>query len=291
MLLFLLLLSMSKATPVAPQNYYVTFIKGNVTIAPDHKQLAVGQVLHTTDCLEFSGSGDKVALINPAAGRFVVHDKKHIGSESGMPRILVVISENLEPVIYSKILAARNVLNNVEELRSFFKNMASENKDTAAHLLIADSLRFSLSEQGFTNRERKIFFVRYQYHGESINKKLTYIESSVPGGDPDLLLDKDILQVDGKQIDASEISNAQLFYFDTAEKQKEYVSTLQLSFVPAGHLQEEVNVLYRHLKPLYAGAADIEKDIYEAIVCELKEEYGYTDEKSIHTFIQTAQKQ
>lgn len=81
-------------------------------------------------------------------------------------------------------------------------------------IILPDSI-FVLNETlipcGIKTDENRFFFVRYQYKGENINKRLDYSEEGI-------ILDGKLLYVDGIRIDVSDIV-MDLYYYDALSEQ------------------------------------------------------------------------
>ncbi len=264
--------------------YYVSHVAGSVCNYTSGKQVEIGDKMSLKDSLVFSSAGDRVAVINPVKGRFVVQKIKQL-PPGRLPGIILAINENLVPANTSHTLAGRGVISNLYDLKLFFTSLAAQKNDTVAPLLLVDTLRFTIDKNKFSDRQNKFFFVRYTLNNEIINKRLAYHEPSTAADSLMILIDRSVQVVDNKKIDPKSTGTMRLFYYDASQKTSEPVGIFMLNSTSGKKLLQETKVLYENLLRFYqndavTAAAETSREIVN--------NYGYCDPATMRDVLMAA---
>lgn len=177
--------------------------------------------------LAFLGPGTQVRFSKASsAGRPVI---------SGQSELWMVLKNALQPVVAEKTLAGRNtVVNSLFELEKYLGRFQAD----TGKLLVVDKTEILLSEQAFSERNRKYFFMRYSYKGEKVNKKLAFREQTGVATTVALVLDTSLLKVDNRPVHLFETAQWQLFYYNEAQKEALLVGDVDINIIKLDDLQD-----------------------------------------------------
>lgn len=269
-LLLIIKLFASQANP----EYYVSNIKGKVFMAASHEALKIGDKVHLNEQLLFSSLSDRVAVINPERGRFVIQKNQLTGPHT-QSELLIKIGDHLVPATKSVVLAGRAPVNSKSDLAAWLRNLSKQQNDTLANFLFTDSIKFLLSSKSFPNPTTRFFFIRYIYQNEQINKRLAF-RSDEPSKRV-LVIDRGIFSIDGQTVKPQSLTPIQLFYYDSERGESETIGKMALHVVDPIELQQEIQVLRRQLRVYYRGKSDADELVKKEIMAQLNEEYGFVD--------------
>jgi len=266
-------------------DYYVSYVRGNVFFAANNRPVVVGEKLHLQDQLIFGDPTNFVAVINPEKGRFIINRIKTLPA-TRLNGVLLAISENIVPVTLPQTLAGRGSINSLDDLRLFFSQLSQTQKSATPRLMLADTLKIILSAANFTDRVNQYFFLRYRYAGETVNKKLDY---QVNGDILQLVLDRRIYQVDGQPVQHGQLSDIQLFFYDSQLKQTQMISPLDISDVKPEDVVREINVLFTNLWLFYKANPGKKEYINNVIRQIITDEYGFADSRQLNLMIRSVE--
>ncbi len=260
--------------------YYVAAVKGNVTHKESGRPVKIGDQLSLQSTLQFKTIQDQVSLISPTKGRFIVKLNPTAKLKEHHP-LVAMISEAMLPVNTTHTLATRNHVNSTNQLRLFLTQEAKIQQQHPPHFLLIDSTRVYLEGPDFKKDTEKFFFIKYQYAGEVIHKKLTYVFDE-QNATLAFLIDRQIFIVDKKPIDPNSIESCALYYYDDREKESEFIFPLKIVLADVFLLRQQATLVYHHLIPYYHN----DPIRAEEETCRmLAEEYGYIDRRDVHRLL------
>ena len=172
--------------------YYVLNVKGNVKLEKTKGPLKVNDQISDKDGVLFSSVTDAVAVISSKNGRMILRPKPTAKSSE----LMCVVSDILNPGT-GRLSARAGGIINIIELKNYF------GKDT---LHILGGGKVWISPTAYPMSSTNLFFVRYAWKGETINKRLSFEMDSL------ILSASEIYKVDGASISPKEIKDARLFY-------------------------------------------------------------------------------
>ncbi|MES2828460.1 MAG: hypothetical protein V4687_09905 [Bacteroidota bacterium] len=232
---------------VQAEKYYVTFIKGAVTVKKTGKALKVGDVLSPTDALVFKDATGKVSCISPGKGRFDIN----AGSlkSGGGSELLAVLKNNLVPSTSSYRLSTRSLAFEGYEPKSYFQSAETGNR-----ILLLKDLPVQINA-AYPITESSFFFVQYTENGKTQTKKLQQDS-------------KGIVFADG--VFPTSVDKVMLCYQDKSSGTAR--SSMLASFTPILVSKEEVIEQVRVIK-LNSAGFDAKK-LKEQIAAHLYDNYG-----------------
>lgn len=162
-ILLLLFICCTAASNFQAEKYYVTFVKGSVTIEKTKKAVKVGDALGPNDKLLFANIQSKVSCISPSKGRFDVSPKE---SSAGSGELFAVLKSNLIPVTSKYSLSTRSVLFEGNDPTLYFNSPETQNR-----ILLIDNKPF-LIKPSYKLDKLNFFFIQYSVNGTTLTRKI-----------------------------------------------------------------------------------------------------------------------
>ncbi|SMD32525.1 hypothetical protein SAMN04488029_0870 [Reichenbachiella faecimaris] len=220
-LFILLLVSFSVQSQTV---FSVIHVKGEVKIKSTGIALMRGMKISEKETLVYGSVNDLVAAINPQKGKVILQPTADAHSKNS--ELAFVIKDIYSPMLGNATTRGSSLLTTIG-IVNFFK----------AGFLVLDENEFEFNERDFPLSDSSFFFVRYsaEKFDEPINKKLPINEGRV------LLNRDDFLRIDGNEIDASTLSNFELFYF--ADNMTNKLANMELYIIPMKEINEVIDVI------------------------------------------------
>jgi hypothetical protein len=261
--------------------YYVTFTLGKVTIMDNGVVLKTGDAINYSTALavQFGTTNDMAAVVNPRKGRFkilpVKVTKKSSGEFWGFLKDNLFLSKEQIPVS-----ARQGLFNNEVDMEQFF----------GSHKIAIFSRReFPINKSFAETPDDKFFFIRYDHAGDQISKRLVF-STDKSNGVSSLVIDEDVLQIDGKTIQQEQVSNMSLYFYDRKKEESRRITPLQLIFSSRQKVSGEIAILARSLNTLYGSASDRQEKIINEVQNHLAEYYGNIEEPLLSEFLAVVRK-
>jgi hypothetical protein len=201
-------------------DFRVIKVNGSILLKARGISLETGTVFTDREDLVFRTEDATAAVINSSKGRLILSGKNHDLSSAG---------SNSLPSMYniSSRGAATFSNNNLSELFS-------------GKCVILDRLIIEVDKKSFPMDKNQFFFLRYNYKGEEINKKLAYSGDS-------LIIDKNTLYtVDGSPIPGADNTAIKLFYRNMTGSV--FISEFDLIFPDMKQLSKEAQVILDEIR-------------------------------------------
>ncbi|MEL7148860.1 MAG: hypothetical protein AAFO69_20970 [Bacteroidota bacterium] len=241
------------------QSYTIIHVKGNMQLS-DGTPLKRGTKLADDAKIVFGSPTSAAAAISSSRGRFVI---KQGGNASGQGDAFYLLKAVLTPV-KGRMSTRSGELNNLLVLKKFFS------EEPLAFLGGKEYVK--VSEQAFPQGYQRFFFIRYQYKGETINKKLLSDKQTM------IWDQEEIYQVDGEKIDPSEVSDYQLFYLGEGGE-PQFISKVDFSFVP----MKELEILVEIIKVEEPDSQEAQIAMLTSMISEL---YGRPQDEAVAKLFQ-----
>ncbi len=175
-----------------------------------------GDVFPENENLSFQSPNSRAAVINPNSGRFILTPDNYDDLSSAKSNFLPAMSN----------LSTRGgIINNLTDLQNQFCD----------NMVILCEASYYLNPYQFPMNENEFFFIRFQYKGEEINKKLGSDQNRL------ILSREDILKVDEKSIDKIDQPNVSLYYHK--DEQSEYISDFSLIIPDLDDIKTECQII------------------------------------------------
>lgn len=162
-LLLILFICCTAASDFQSEKYYVTFVKGIVTIEKTKKDIKVGDILDPNDKLLFANKNAKVSCISPTKGRFNVGPKQ---SSEGSSELYAILKSNLVPVTSKYSLSTRAVLFQGNDPAHYFISPETQNK-----ILLVEN-KALLVKTSYKMDKSNFFFIQFTANGTTLTRKI-----------------------------------------------------------------------------------------------------------------------
>ncbi|MEZ4936476.1 MAG: hypothetical protein R2799_02675 [Crocinitomicaceae bacterium] len=243
--------AVSKKENPAADSYKVIKVNGQIIYVKTGSSMKMGDEFAPTTSLKFATAESRAAIISRIKGRFIL-TQGGSGDRS-----------NLLPAM-NNISSRAGALLNIIDLQNHFQG----------NYVILGRMALTIGQDAFPMDNDHFFYLRFDYDGESINKKLPVEEGK-------LVLDrKDIFKIDDKAIDGAKIKEMTLYYRDNAKK----TSTKINSFNP---VFPDIDLLKDELKIIIAEYSDKDSDKKKSeITSYINEFYGKPDKDNLAEFLE-----
>ena len=229
---YLVILFIISAPVSGQENFKVIKVNGTILLKARGISLETGTVFSEKEDLLFRSDDATAAVINSQQGRLVLTSKNHDLSSA---------RSNQMPSMYN--IGSRGVaLHNEFDLGDYFSGKHVVLEKEAVEV---DAMKYPMDENNF-------FFLRYNYKGEEINKKLSF------SGDT-LFIDKSTLfTVDGMPIPSADNTSIKLFYRRGAESI--IISEFDLIFPDMKQLTKEIEIIITEMsgKPVNQKISEVD---------------------------------
>jgi len=225
---------------LSQESFKVIKVNGTIVLKAKGVSLETGTVFSEKEDLLFRSDDATAAVINSQKGRLILTSKNHNLSSS---------RPNSMPSMYN--MTTRGV--------SLFDELDLETYFSGKHVVLENEA-VKVDETIYPMNEDHFFFLRYNYRGEEINKKLDF------SGDT-LFIDKATLfTIDGAPIPSPDNTSIKLLYRSGAGSV--VISEFDLIFPEMGQLTKEIKIILSEMvgKP--------SKEILDEIYSYLTDFYG-----------------
>lgn len=203
----------------AQPGYKVIKVKGTIILLKNNEALIKGSEFSENDKLDFRTNDAYAHVIKKGEGRYIL---KETSAE------LQYAKANLSPAMPT--IPTRGLLfklNSVAELKNHFKDL----------FFIPDSLIIVLSKKNLFLENNDYYFIKYQYNGKEISKRLESTKKAFR------ILRSDIF--DG--IADNESINTELYYFDYLEKEEKLISKFTAILPEMKTVKEEIKMIVEEM--------------------------------------------
>lgn len=206
------------SSTIALDQYRVIKVNGQIVYTKSGKDMHQGDVFASNASLKFKTSESRAAVISKLKGRKILTAKSSKGNKATLLPAMNGLSTRSGGIV------------NLLDLKNHFNGS----------YLVIDEAKVKIGGKDFTQGKGNFFFLRYDYNGETINKKLSSSEDSL------ILNPDEIFKIDGKSIDGSKINAVKLYYRNGSKSQ--YINQFAPQFVKGDDLKMEVQIIIEELK-------------------------------------------
>lgn len=197
-------------------NYRVIKVNGNIVYLSTGSSMAQGDVFDENENLSFQTPNSRAAVINPNSGRFILTPDNADDLSSAKSNFLPAMSN----------LSTRGgIINNLMDLQNQFCD----------NMVVLCEAVYYLNPYQFPMNEEEFFFLKFQYKGEEINKKLGFDQNRL------ILSREDILKVDEKPIEKIDHHEVSLYYMKG--ELSEYISNFSLIIPDLDEIKTECQII------------------------------------------------
>lgn len=238
----------------AQDNYKVIKVNGTIVVQKTNAALQMGTVFGEDDELQFKTTNARAAVINPNKGRFVL-----------MP------SNN--DVAYAKANLTPAMSNISSRAGAMISRIDIENHFSGKYAIL-DKVEVKINPSLFPMTDSKFFFIRYDYKGETINKKLPFVADT-------LIIDKkELLTIDGQPIPNPNITKMEILYMETDDNNKRtLISEFDPIFLDGDELIGEVKIILDEI------ADKTREEKLDEVIAYITEFYGKPNKENIEQWL------
>jgi hypothetical protein len=181
-----LLLFLVTVPSLSQSDFKVIKVNGTILLKTKGISLETGTVFSEKEDLVFRSEDATAAVINSQKGRLVITSKNHD---------LSTARTNNMPSMYNISSRGGSIINK-NDLSTYF----------SGKFVVLEKLNIKVDDSAYPMDNDHFFFLRYNYKGEEINKKLAFSHDT-------MVIDKTTLfTVDGKPIPSADNTAIKLFY-------------------------------------------------------------------------------
>lgn len=255
-------------TALQAEKYNVLHVRGTITMASSKQALKPGDVIDSEEKVSFSNKEALAALFSPSKGRFTLSpgDKTPGFGEE----FFAYVKSNLLPAKKGLSTRAGGTIQNLVDFQNYF------GRDK---FLLLDRSVVEVSEEAFPMEEGAIFFyVRFRDgSGETLNRKLSF-------RDDQLVLDPyELLELDGKMLDPSGLSDYRIFYYHAEAETSKEMCAFHPVFADGDALASEVAPLVTALRKAEKSPEEIRNELYDY----MSEYHGQPDRDALKSWYST----
>jgi len=226
------------------QYYQIIHVKGEISKTASGELLKPGDRLMEDEEITFKSPEAMAAALNPEKGRFII--RADSGQENTVD-IIYILKSTITPVRGGMSTRAAGI-NNAFDLKVYFAE--------ATYVWAGNEIFLPVSRSAFPLDESNYFFLRYQYKGEEINKKVGTEANAL------LMKQEDVFRVDDKEINPFDVSDYELFYYQSEAEESTLIAEIDFVLIS----QEVLGTVYKAFETTskypYNDVADMFSDMY-----------------------------
>jgi hypothetical protein len=239
---------------VHAQDYRTIRVNGTIVHEKTNTPLESGTVFEEDDNLIFQSYNSIATVINSQKGR------------------LILKPDNTD-LAYAKA-SYTPAMSNISSRSGAFMTALDLKNHMDGKYVFYDEMILQINPDIFPMNEDKYFFLRYNYNGDTINKKLAFSNDTL------FIVSADVFSIDATPVDNSKIETVELWYMQRDLGNK---ITLLSSFIPViidnEQLKNELAIIFE----VYADRPEEEK-ISEAISF-IHEFYGTSNQENFSKWL------
>ena len=208
--------------------FHIIHVKGEVTVKKSGKRIVRGDKISSNEEIVFASKQDMMAALSSKKGRIIIKPDMEAPEDSELSSFL----KDFVTAASGK-LSTRGVQVNLLDLQNHFEG---------DYLVLGGRSAIALSPKAFPLNDKSFFYLRYEYMGEVINKKLSSSSDSL------VFIESEIYKVDDKPIDKSKVADMTLFYYESEWEHSQKINTIYPIFPPDSEVVPGVQILIDTLK-------------------------------------------
>jgi hypothetical protein len=237
----------------AQDNYKVIRVNGTIQYVRTGNNMSMGDVFSADEDLSFGSPDSRAAVIQPGKGRFILTPGT-AGGPSGA-------KSNFLPAM-SNISSRGGALNSMTDLQNQFSEKVA----------VLYQANWFINPYKFPMNGDRFFFLRFNYKGDIINKKLPFEENKLT------FSREEILKVDGNPIDRPDSPETTLYYY--AAEGPLFINSFQLVFPDLDEFRKEAVIILDEM-----AREDYSRKVNE-VAGYLYEFYGKPDKEDVMHYLE-----
>ena len=201
------------------QDYRTIRVNGTIVLERENIPLETGTVFEEEDNLIFKTQNSIATVINPQKGRFILRP------------------DNTD-LAYARA-SYTPAMSNISSRSGAFMTALDLKNHLDGRYVFFDENYLTINPEIFPMNEEKFFFLRYQYNGDTINKKLAFNHDTL------LIRPHEVFSIDNTPVDYTSVNEVELWYMERDEGNK---ITLLNKFEPVvinnDELMQELQIIF-----------------------------------------------
>jgi hypothetical protein len=248
--------------------YVILHIKGSLKLASSGKALKAGDKVDEKAKVIFGTASTMAAVFHPSRGRFIL---KPQSQDNGSSELSTFLSETIVAG-RSKMSTKAGKLTNDLEFQALFEANPKEYFE-GNFLLFSEETAFEFALGEYPQDAGNFFFIRYQYQGDHINKKIPV------DGNRFLINTEELFKVDGNPITPSDAKELTLYLRDAANSASRKICQIRFKVIDKTALTNELHLI----KPYLSGLGRQER--INEVIGYLADTHGRADEDALVDFL------
>ena len=251
-------------------SFIVLHVKGEIKVKSTGKALKPSDRVGEEERVVFGSPDALAAVMHPTKGRFLMKPVQDQDKEQN-ELVSFVRSTLVEGTGRASTRAGK--LNNDLAFQQLFR--ANPQKYFGGRFaFIGDTATFEVSAEAYPLTASDFFFLRFQYRGETINKKIPADSNQIRFAAAELF------RIDGQPIQAEDASGFQLLFRHSKAATSRLICDFSPVFVNIAELKEEFRLLRPYLEELPTQEKVAEFQAYMA------DAHGKADADAVRAFIE-----
>ena len=251
--IFLGVISINFSFRNAADTFKVIKITGEIVYKKNNKQMLQGDQFSENEELLFRTNESRAAVISVQKGRFIL--------APGVDKNKLSVKSNLLPAS-SNISSRDGSILNLLDLQNYFNGK----------VVILNRHKVFVGKENFPQTEKAFFYIKYNYNGEEIPKKLSFENENI------IFDRKEILSIDGKPINLQTM-DCKLYYM-SEKKLSTFVNDFVLVLPENENLRSELEILFGEI------SAKSSKDKLDEVMSYLNDFYGRANKTNVVSWLQ-----
>ena len=253
--------------------YIVLHVKGEIKNQATGKLLKPSDKVNDDEKIVFLSKDAVAVVIHPTKGR---HLLKHAStSNSSSNELVAFVRETLISGVSANSTRAGKLTNDLA-FETLFKAPLKDGFFRGQFAILGQSAQYEVATETYPLDGMHFFFARYQYNGETINKKIPHQGSSFQ------LDASSLYRIDGQPIDPQEASNFALHYRNATDKSSRMLCHFNPIFVDAEELKKEIELLIN-----YYLKGKAKEEIIGELTGFMADSYGKVEQEAFESFLLT----
>jgi len=242
----------------------VMYVKGTIKVKSSGEVLKVGSQINIGDKLLFETPEAFADVFSFSKGREVL--RKPEPKSKQVSEWISFVRDYLSPAKMVTTAGRSGYISNIFALKNNFAK--------PAYLVLGGTREVKINIPDYPMSDTNFFYVRYDYQGESINKKLDFREDTL------IISKRTLFMIDNKAVDAMLANNFHLYYYNATKETYEFITRFNPKFPDDYELEKQLGVIVQISKE----SGKLDKDIIKEAKAFLNERYGHFSEDNFSSW-------
>lgn len=229
--------------------WYITNVKGKITPFNSSKELKAGDSIRLSDKLIYSTAMDRLVVLHPSKGRFVIKDKMAASRNTLSSRVLVTVSENFIPAGKVNLTASRSrSIQTNDEVSAYIRSSSIRD---SFRVVLADSFFIPVQIKALADSAH-FFYLQFR-EGDFIENVKIWSRATAQEKNTWRLYIMPYVLPKQLPVKSTQYMTAALYYFDGNNNESSLLGNLYLQVVSSPGSRDELNAVRTVLERKYRG--------------------------------------